>query len=176
MKHLTTEELEKGLDEIRRSPQDQGVVEMIVRRPKTNEREILKTGEFDVEKGLVGDRWRIKKGNYDTQLTLMNSRTVALLAQTRNRWELAGDQLYVDLDLSEKNLSSGARLKIGSTIIEITPTPHNGCKKFVERFGLDAMKFVNSPIGKQHHLRGIYARVLQSGTIRQGDTITKLFN
>lgn len=174
MTHLTTAELEANLSKITESPTDNGVLEMIVRRPKTNEREILESGELDVQKGLVGDRWRVKKGNFNTQLTLMNSRAVDLLAQSKDRWELAGDQLYVDLDLTDENLPHGTKLKVGEAILEVTPTPHNGCKKFVERFGMDAMKFVNSPIGKKYHLRGIYAKVIQSGAIRQGDLVKKV--
>lgn len=173
MKHLTTEELEANLSKITESPNDNGILEMIVRRPKTNEREVLETGKLDIQKGLVGDRWRVKKGNFNTQLTLMNSRTAELLAVTRDRWELAGDQLYVDLNLTDENLPHGTKLKVGEAILEVTPTPHNGCKKFVERFGMDAMKFVNSPIGKKYHLRGIYIKVIQSGVIRQGDLVKK---
>lgn len=174
MKHLTTEEIEKGLAEVIESPKDNGVLHLIVRRPKEDEREVLETGELDIEKGLVGDDWLNRDGNYETQLAIMNSRIAALLAQDENRLKLAGDQLFIDLNLSDENLLHGTQLKIGEAIIEITPKPHNGCKKFVERFGLDAMKFVNSPIGKQFHLRGIYAKVIQSGTIRQGDVVKKV--
>jgi hypothetical protein len=174
MKHLTTEEIEAGLPEIIDSPKDSGILEMIVCRPQTDQREVLEVGELDTKKGLIGDRWGLKKTNVKSQLTLMNSRTVALLAQAKDRWQLAGDQLYVDLDLTDENLPHGTRLKIGEAVIEITPLPHNGCKKFVERFGMDAMKFVNSPVGKKYHLRGIYAKVVQSGAIREGDSITKI--
>jgi hypothetical protein len=174
MKHLTTEEIEAGLDYVIESPKDNGVLDLIVRRPKEDEREILKTGELDAEKGLVGDVWLTDDGNIYAQIAIMNSRIIDLLAQDRERWKLAGDQLYVDLDLSEENLPAGTRLRIGSAILEVTPKPHNGCKKFVERFGLDAMKFVNSPVGRQFHLRGIYARVVKSGAIRQGDTVRKV--
>ena len=174
MKHLTTAEIENGLSEVLESPNDNGVLKLIVRRPQSDEREVLETGELDIEKGLVGDDWLRRDGNHITQLTIMNSRIASLLAQDENRLKLAGDQLYIDLNLTDENLPHGTRLAIGSAILEVTPKPHNGCKKFVERFGLDAMKFVNSPVGKQFHLRGIYARVIQSGTIRQGDTVKKI--
>lgn len=174
MKHLTTEEIETNLDEVIESPKDNGVLKLIVRRPKEDEREVLETGELDIEKGLVGDDWLNRDGNYETQLAIMNSRIAALLAQDENRLKLAGDQLYIDLNLSDENLPHGTQIGIGSAILEITSQPHNGCKKFVERFGLEAMKFVNSPIGKQFHLRGIYAKVIQSGTIRQGDVVKKV--
>ena len=179
---LTKEELEAGLDHIRKSPKDNGILELIVRRPKENEREVLKEGQLDLKEGLVGDNWRTKGssrttnglGHPDMQLNVMNARAVAHLARSKDRWPLAGDQLYVDFDLSNENLSAGVQLAIGSAIIEVTEIPHNGCKKFVERFGLEAMKFVNSPIGKQLHLRGINAKVVQLGTIKAGDVISKI--
>jgi hypothetical protein len=174
MKHLTTEEIEAEMSSVIESPLDNGVLNLIVRRPQEDEREVLETGELDTEKGLVGDDWLTDDGNFDAQLAIMNSRIIDLLAQAKERWKLAGDQLFIDLTLTDANLPAGTRLAIGSAIIEVTPKPHNGCKKFVARFGLDAMLFVNSPVGKQYHLRGIYARVVQSGTIRQGDAVRKV--
>lgn len=174
MKHLTTEEIENGLAQVIESPTDNGILSLICRRPNENEREILETGELDIEKGLIGDDWLTDDGNYETQLTIMNSRIIDLIAQDKERWKLAGDQLFVDLNLSDENLPHGSKIQIGTAILEVTPQPHNGCKKFVERFGLDAMKFVNSPVGKQFHLRGIYAKVVQSGTIRTGDVVKKI--
>ena len=182
MKYLTTAALEKGLGEIRRSPKDDGVLRLIVRPPKIDEREILETGELDTLVGLVGDTWNIRGSSRtadnsphpDMQLNIMNSRVAALVAQDETRWQLAGDQLYIDIDLSDENLPAGTQIAIGSAIIEVTAQPHTGCKKFVERFGLDAMKFVNSLVGKQLHLRGINAKVIKSGTIRQGDVVKKI--
>ncbi len=182
MKHLTTSELEAGLEEIGRSPKDEGVLEMIVRRPQIGEREILQRGQLDLADGLVGDSWKIRSSRRtadgtphpDMQLNLMNSRVVALVSQDRSRWHLAGDQLYVDLDLSEDNLPPGTRLAIGSAVIEVTAQPHTGCAKFVERFGLDAMQFVNSTDRKDLHLRGINARVVRAGELQVGDTVSKL--
>ena len=182
MKHLTTSELEAGLEEIGRSPKDEGVLEMIVRRPQIGEREILQRGQLDLADGLVGDSWKIRSSRRtadgtphpDMQLNLMSSRVVALVSQDRSRWHLAGDQLYVDLDLSEDNLPPGTRLAIGSAVIEVTAQPHTGCAKFVERFGLDAMQFVNSTDRKDLHLRGINARVVRAGELQVGDTVSKL--
>ena len=174
MKHLTTEEIEANLAEVLESPKDSGVLNLIVRRPQEDAREVLETGELDIEKGLVGDNWLTDDGNYETQLAIMNSRIIGLLAQDESRLKLAGDQLFIDLNLTDENLPHGTRLEIGSAIIEITPKAHNGCKKFVERFGLDAMKFVKSPVGKQYHLRGIYAKVIKSGTIQTGDIVKKV--
>jgi MOSC domain-containing protein YiiM len=174
MKHLTTEEIEAGINKILQSPKDNGVLNLIVRRPQEDEREVLEKGELDIEKGLVGDDWLTGDGNTETQIAIMNSRIIDLIAQDKDRWKLAGDQLFIDLNLTDENLPHGTKLQIGSAILEITPKPHNGCKKFVERFGLDAMKFVNSSVGKQFHLRGIYAKVVQSGTIRAGDAVKKI--
>ncbi len=180
--YLTFEELEKGLDEIRRSPKDEGVLHLIVRRPEVDEREVLEEGELDLEVGLVGDNWKTRGssrttdgfGHPEMQLNIMNSRAAALVAQDKERWQLAGDQLYIDLDLSNENLPPKTKISIGSAVIEVTEIPHTGCKKFVDRFGLDAMKFVNSKVGKQLHLRGINAKVIQPGTIRIGDTVKKI--
>jgi hypothetical protein len=182
-RHLTMEELEEGLAEIARSPKDEGVLELIVRRPKVNAREVLDVGELDVETGLVGDTWnrrvssrsRNRSPHPDMQLNIINARAIALIATAKERWPLAGDQLYVDLDLAPENLPAGTRLALGSAVIEVTPEPHTGCGKFVERFGVDAMKFVNSPTGRRYNLRGINARVVQSGTIRVGDVARKQF-
>ena len=174
-RHVTMEELEAGLDEICRSPRDEGVLKMIVRRPRSDEREVLEEGGLDPLDGLMGDSWkhRGRSPDPDRQLNVMNSRVIALVAQDKERWRLAGDQLFVDLDLSAENLPAGTRLALGSAVIEVTAPPHAGCKKFMERFGLDAVTFVNSPLGKQLHLRGINARVVQAGVIRVGDPVRK---
>lgn len=181
-RHLTKEELEAGLHEICRAPRTDGTLEMIVRRPRMGEREVLAEADLDLAVGLVGDNWKSRgsrsmadgSANPEMQLNLMNARVIALLAQTRERWALAGDQLFVDLDLSEDNLPAGTRLAIGSAMIEVTPVPHTGCVKFVQRFGSEAKEFVNSPTGKLLRLRGLNAKVVQPGTIRVGDTVQKL--
>jgi hypothetical protein len=182
MKHLVAEELEAGLAKILSSPKESGRLLMIVRRPDVGARELLEQAELDEVRGLVGDNW-LARGSSQTsdgaahlemQLTLMNSRVIALIATETQRWPLAGDQLYVDLDLSKANLPTGTRLSIGTAVVEVTGTPHLGCKKFVARFGLDAMTFVNSRRGKRLALRGINARIAQSGTIRRGDAVTKI--
>jgi MOSC domain-containing protein YiiM len=180
--HLSMTELEAGLGIIRQSPSDQGILKMIVRRPKVDEREVVNEAELDLENGLVGDTWKTRgskatpdgSANINAQITLMNMRAIALLAQDGARWALAGDQLFVDFDLSEANIPAGTRIEIGSAILEVSATPHTGCAKFSERFGKDALKFVNSPDGKQLHLRGINARVVQAGEIRVGDVVRKV--
>jgi hypothetical protein len=182
MKHLTMAELKAGLDEIRRSPKDEGVVELIVRRPQLDEREVLEEGELSLLEGLVGDSWKRRRSSStadrsphpEMQLNVMNSRTIALVAQSKERWPLAGDQIFLDLDLSAENLPAGTKLALGSAVIEVTAPPHLGCKKFVSRFGLDAMKFVNSPLGKELHLRGINAKVTKPDMFRVGDMVKKV--
>lgn len=181
--HPTREQLEAGLDEIRRSPKDAGELRLIVRRPRVNERELLDEARLDLVDGLAGDTWKFRASSRtadkasphpDMQLNVMNARVIALVAQDPARWALAGDQLYIDLDLSADNLPPGTRIGIGSAVIEVTSQPHTGCGKFVERFGLEAMKFVNSPVGRALNLRGINARVVQAGSIRRGDVARKL--
>jgi hypothetical protein len=181
-KHRTMAELEAGLEDIRRSPVDDGVLELLVRRPAVGAREVLEEGELTLREGLVGDNWATRgsprtadgAANPEMQLNVMNARVIALVAQDRGRWQLAGDELYVDLDLSEENLPPGTRLALGSAVIEVTAQPHTGCKKFVERFGSDAVQFVNSPLGKRLRLRGLNAKVVRPGVIRVGDRVRKV--
>jgi hypothetical protein len=182
VRHLDHQELEAGLDAIRRAPKDGGTLDLIVRRPSVGEREVLEEGVLDPAVGLVGDNWKARgsratpdgSGHPEMQLNIMNVRSTALVAQGRDRWPLAGDQLYVDFDLSGANLPPGTRLRLGGAVIEVTPIPHTGCSKFVARFGAEAMKFVNSPVGRELNLRGICAKVVEPGAIRVGDRITKI--
>jgi hypothetical protein len=180
VRHLTREELEAGLDTIRQAPKDDGVVELIVRRPRVGEREVIEVGQLSEIEGLVGDSWSRRRASgdsglpdTDTQINVMSARAIALIAQDKTRWPLAGDQLFLDLDLAEENLPAGTRLSIGTAVIEVTAEPHTGCGKFVHRFGVDAMKFVNSAVGRALHLRGINARVVKPGVIRVGDRARK---
>jgi hypothetical protein len=183
VQHLTTDELEAGLSEILRSPADAGTVVLIACRPTEGERELLEEAELDLDEGLVGDMWRMRgsksasdgSSNPEMQLTVMNVRVVDLVAAgDRDRWALAGDQIYADLDLSEESLPAGTRLSLGTAVIEVTAPPHTGCVKFSARFGNAAHRFVNTKTHRHLHLRGINARVVQPGTVRRGDTIRKL--
>jgi len=167
-------ELESGLEEIRRSPRDSGRLEMIVRRPTKGEREVLNEGELTLEEGLAGDCWKDHDGHHDFQINIMNSRAIATIAGERDRWALAGDQLYIDMDLSETNLPPGTQLEIGSALLEITAEPHTGCSKFAARFGVEAVKFTNSLRGRQLNLRGLNARIVKPGRIRTGDSVRKV--
>ncbi|PQO26223.1 MOSC domain-containing protein [Blastopirellula marina] len=180
--HLTLEQLHSGLPHIQQSPRDEGVLKAIVIRPKTDERSQLAYCELSLEGGVHGDNWALGcwkslpdgSPHPDVQIAITNSRAIDLIAGDSGRWALAGDNLYVDFDLSEENLPAGQQLAIGEVVLEVTEIPHNGCRKFSDRFGGDALKFVNSSVGKELHLRGIYARVVKSGIVRVGDEIRKL--
>ena len=180
--HPGADQLEAGLDEIRRAPKDRGTLELIVRRPATGAREVVPEAQLDLRAGLIGDNWAARgsrstpdgSADPEMQLNVMSARVVALLAQTRERWPLAGDQLFLDFDLRVENLAPGTRLAIGDAVIEVTAVPHTGCAKFTERYGLAAMKFVNSPLGRELRMRGLNAKVVQPGTVRAGDPVRKL--
>lgn len=180
-RHLSTDEIEAGLDAVRRSPSGEGTLALVVRRPAVDEREILEAGELDLVEGLVGDTWsrrpskRTPDGspNPEAQLNVMNARFVELIAgPEHDRWALAGDQLYLDLDLSHEALPAGTRLAVGpDAVIEVTPEPHTGCAKFAARFGRDAHKAVWTEAGKDLRLRGLNARIVVPGTVRPGDPV-----
>jgi len=180
--HLNRQQLEAGLDHVRAAPSDLGPVELIVTRPDRNVRVEHQQAELDLETGLVGDMWSIRPTS-DTddhlphpgrQVTLMNARFAALVARTPERRALAGDQLYVDLDLSQANLPAGTQLEVGTAVLEITPEPHTGCAKFQHRFGADALALVNTPTGLALRLRGVNSRVVTPGQVRLGDRLRKL--
>jgi MOSC domain-containing protein YiiM len=182
--HHTRSELEAGLDHVRSAPSDHGTLELIVRRPAVDEREVLAEGELHPAEGLVGDTWKVRPSKRtedggphpEMQLNVMNARAALLAAAgDADRRALAGDQLYLDLDISHENLPPGTRLAIGAAaVIEVTAEPHNGCAKFSERFGQDAVRFFNSPEGKALRLRGLNAKVVVPGTIRSGDIVRKV--
>lgn len=179
---VTTKELEAALDWVRESPPEHGRVELAVRRPTVESRQVLAEAELTPDDGLVGDNWRDRRSSSapdappdpERQLTLMNARIVGLVAREPDRRALAGDQLYVDFDLSIENAPAGTRLRVGTAVVELTEPPHLGCAKFVSRFGEEAMRFVNSSVGRSLRLRGANARVLVAGTVRPGDAVVKL--
>jgi len=177
MNAVPLSELEAGLKVILGSPSDLGPLRLIVRRPKSNLREVLETARLELSAGLVGDAWSAgghgSPADPEAELTLMNSRAIALIAGEKDHWPLAGDQLYVDLNLSTENLPPGTLLAVGSAIIAVTAEPHTGCAKFRSRFGPDAVKFVNSNEGRRLNLRGVNAKIIQPGEIRVGDAVTK---
>jgi hypothetical protein len=168
-------------DAVLASPRDDAVVELIVRRPERDVREVLADARLDPVEGLVGDGW-LARGSKSTpdrsadplsQLTIMNTRVLAAIEPDRSRWPLAGDQLYAALHLGLDNLPPGARLHVGGALVEVTERPHTGCAKFAERFGLDALRWISTPAGKAARMRGMYVRVLEGGAVRLGDAIRK---
>lgn len=175
-------ELEQGLAYIQQAPADAGRVELIVCRPATNERRVLQAAALSVADGLAGDNWKRRgyrkspggEAHPAMQLTLMNARVMTTIAGDKEHWAPAGDQFYVDFDLSTNNVSPGTRLALGSAVIEVTSEPHLGCMKFASRFGKDATLFVNSDIGKRLNLRGINAKVVQAGVVSRSDMLRKL--
>jgi hypothetical protein len=183
-RHPTTDQLESRLDSVRAAPSDTGSLALIVRRPAVDERELLEEGELHPDHGLVGDTWKDRgssrtedgSAHPDMQLNVMNARAAAMVADSDDvgRWALAGDQLYLDFDISATNAPPGTRLTIGEAIIEVTAEKHTGCKKFSARFGADAWRFVNSEVGMELKLRGVNARVVRPGTIRRGDAVRKV--
>ena len=176
MRHFTISELEEGIDRIIDAPADSGVLALIVRRPAEGEREVLEVGQLDPTEGLQGDSWSLRTaavGEPYNQINVMSARAISLIAGEPDRWQLAGDQLYLDFDISQDNLPAGSRLSIGETVIEVSPEPHTGCQKFSQRFGVDALRFVNSEAGRKLRLRGFNARVIVPGTIRTGDAVRK---
>ncbi len=181
-KHFSVDELEQGVANILATPKDDGELKLIVRRPEVDQRETPEQARLDVEHGLVGDNWLARGSRHmpdgaadpEMQLNIMNTRVVHAVAGSEDRWALAGDQLYIDMDLSPENLPPGTQLQLGDAVVEITEPPHTGCKKFAARFGVDAMVFVNTGRGKELNFRGICAKVVTSGDVRVGDVARKL--
>lgn len=181
MGHRTTEELEGALEDFRAAPAQDGTLELVLRRPAEGEREILDDARLTFGDGVEGDTWKVRgsrrtadgSSHPDMQLNVMNARFGRFIAGDPERMALAGDQLYVDFDISAANVPPGTHLAIGSAVIEVTDQPHNGCPKFRERFGADALRFVNSPAGKELNLRGVNAKVVVEGVVRPGDTVTR---
>jgi hypothetical protein len=176
------DELQAALDHLRASPADVGEIQAIARRPEVETREVLTEGRLDAAVGLVGDNWLVRGSNStpdgsadpERQITVMNARVAALVAGGAAAMTLAGDQIYVDFDLSIANLPPGTLLAVGEAVLRVSEPPHLGCKKFVARFGEDAMRFVNSRVGRAMRLRGMNARVVTAGAVRVGDAVRKV--
>jgi MOSC domain-containing protein YiiM len=180
---LTTDQITCGLADVVASPNDQGKLELIVIRPAVGKREFRPQVYLSTEGGVEGDRWLnsrwlvLPDGRPDprVQISLMNARILRLISgAAEDQMCLAGDNLIVDFNLSADNLSPGQRLSIGEAVIEITDVAHNGCGKFLSRYGKDAVKFINSAKGKRLHLRGLFAQVIRSGMVGVGDRIYKV--
>ncbi len=180
--HLTRAELQAGLPQILESPQDDGVLEAIVIRPAPGQRRELEACDISVAGGTHGDHWaegcwkstEDGKPHPDVQICIMNARCIAHIAGARERWALAGDNLFIDLDISPENLPPGQRLRIGTAVIEITAVKHAACASFAERYGKSAAVFVNARKGSALRLRGVYARVVEDGRVAAEDRVVKV--
>ena len=182
MIHKDMQTLRQGSEYINDAPSDNGVLKMIVARPAEDQRTEMEEAILDIPNGLVGDNWKQRgssrtddgSAHPDMQITMMNSRVVEVICQDVSDWKLAGDQLYVDFDLSEANMPAGTRIALGEAELEVTTQPHTGCNKFSDRFGIDALKFISDKAGRASHMRGIYLKVTKNGSIKKGDIVTKL--
>jgi len=181
-RHPTREELEAGLAEVLAAPKDHGAIKAILVRPVSEERQDVSSCDVSLAGGVAGDHWASGcwkttddgKPHPDVQICIMNSRCIEMIAGSRENWPPAGDNLFVDMDLSPENLAPGTQVRAGNAVLEITDTPHNACAKFIDRYGRDAAVFVNTGAGRDNRLRGIYARVVKDGTINVGDTFDKI--
>ena len=171
--HLSLSELEAGLRALPPRPKDIGRVEMIVCRRAPGVHESLERVRLCLNEGVVGDEWKRRRGKIDAQITVIR-RDVSELISNGQLLTTSGDNLVVDMDISAENLPAGTRLRVGKAIVEMTPLPHNGCKKFAERFGADAVRFVQAPSTRHLNLRGIHWKVIDPGEVRVGDKIEVL--
>ena len=172
--HLPAEQLREGLRKLPELPRDRGRLALLVRRRADGVRETPERVRLDAEEGLVGDGWsRRPPRKPDAQLAVM-CRPLAELIANGQPLSLFGDNLFVDLDLSAANLPEGARLQVGEAVVEMTPEPHDGCLKFKQRFGQDALRFVQDKATRSENRRGVYWRVVESGEVAVGDPVRVL--
>lgn len=170
-RHVALDKLEAGFDGLRPPPGERGGLTAIARRSRDGSRELPVTAELSVADGLVGDAWsRRPPRDPNAQLTVMRQ-DIALLIANGQPLSLFGDNLFVDFDISGAHLPAGTRLRLGECLVEVTPEPHNGCRKFRDRFGQDALRFTALRRIRPHNARGIHWRVIEGGIIRIGDSI-----
>jgi hypothetical protein len=175
-------DLEPHTAHVRAAPRDEAVIELIVIRPGTDQREVVTSARLTPEDGLVGDHWLARgsrktpdgTADLEAQLTLMSTRVLAAIEPDPARWPIAGDQLYLDMDLSESNLPPGTRLAVGEAEVEVTALPHTGCAKFASRFGHDALRWISTHEGRSLRMRGVYVKVLRAGAVRTGDAVHRI--
>ena len=164
------------------APKDNGTLDLIVMRPEHDARVLPQSFEVTAEFGVNGDHWKRGTGyaledgtgDPDTQICMMMSGCIEAIAGPKENWAPAGDNFFLDMDLTPANMPPGTRFAIGTAEFAVTEAPHNGCQKFIDRYGRDAVLFVNTGKGKELRLRGIYARVIKDGEVSVGDTVRKL--
>ena len=169
-------DIEAALPDVRSSPAEDGTVDLIAVRPAENQRQVVEKAVLTTDSGLEGDNWLERSSGrdeiyYETHLALMNSRFADAITPDGEGWELAGDQLYVDFDLSVDNAPPATRLKVGTATIEIAAHPHSGCAKYSKRFGREVLMTTRTDEGKRLRLRGVNARVIVPGVVRRGDSV-----
>ena len=181
-RHRSAAELEAALPRIREAPVGDGIIQLIVRRPAEDQREVLHEARINDAEGVEGDTWNQRGTSLSAdggphpnkQITIMNSRAAEAVIGPIERWPLAGDQIYADLDISHEALPAGTQMSIGTAVVEVAVEPHTGCAKFAARFGREALRFVNTGEGSSLRLRGVNCRVIQPGTVKVGDTVTQI--
>jgi MOSC domain-containing protein YiiM len=177
----TSRDFDPFLDTVRAAPADGGRLELVVLRTGPGQRDVVPEAMIDLDEGVVGDNWRSRgstsrpdgSADPDAQVTMMSTRVLAAIEPDRSRWPLAGDQLLVDADLSIANLPPGSRLVVGDAVLEVSEKPHTGCSQFRARFGADALRWINGPVGRELRMRGVNLRVVSSGIVRVGDELRK---
>ena len=182
MANVALAEIETRLNWVLASPNDSGHVTTLVVRPAVNQREMPGKAMFSPQLGVACDNWSTScwkklpdgKSDPEVQVAIMNARMIEVLTKDNTLWPLAGDQLFVDFDLSVANLKTGDQLQVGAAVLEITAESHQGCNKFKQRFGENALAFVNSTLGDAHRLRGVYAKIISAGEVCVDDTMTKI--
>ncbi len=171
-RHLDYGLLQAAFLELPPAPATRGRVVQIVRRGEGGRREYLEHTRVTPHTGVPGDAWaRRSAPDPDEQITAMQAGVARLLANGQPLG-LFGDNLFLDLDLSANNLPPGSVLRIGTAGFVITAKPHTGCRKFLTRFGRDALRFVSEAAHRSHNLRGVHLRVLEPGEVRLGAEAT----
>ena len=181
-RHRSTEELEAALRSIREAPATSGTIQLIVRRPAEDAREVLSEARINADEGIEGDTWNQRGTSLSAdggphpnkQITIMNAGAAAAVIGPIERWPLAGDQIYADLDIGHEALPAGTQLAVGDAVLEVAVEPHTGCAKYAARFGSEALRFVNTGEGRELRLRGVNCRVVRPGTVRVGDSVSQI--
>ena len=178
----SAEALEAALRNIREAPASSGTIQLIVRRPGEDAREVLSEARINADEGIEGDTWNQRGTSLSAdggphpnkQITIMNARAAEAIIGPIERWLLAGDQIYADLDIGHEALPAGTQLSVGDAVLEVAVEPHTGCAKYAARFGREALRFVNTGEGRDLRLRGVNCRVVQPGTVRVGDSVSHI--
>lgn len=172
--HLSLRELRAAWQDLPAQSADQGRLALICQRRPDGGRDTPDEARLTRAEGLVGDGWsRRPPRDPEAQIAVINHALAQLLANGQPVTH-SGDNLYVDLDLAAAHWPTGCRLQVGEAVVMVSPKPHNGCAKFHDRFGADALRFVQDSATRSRNLRGIYWQVVEDGRIWQGAPIRRL--